>query len=263
MFIIKIGGNILDSPGRLRTFLVDFAQLHGPKVLVHGGGKIASSIGLKLGIEPVMVNGRRVTDAGSLDLVTMVYGGLINKKLVAQLQKYQCSAIGLTGADANLIKATKREIKEVDYGFAGDIAGSEDVNVVFLQSLLQQGITPVIAPLTHDGNGSMLNTNADTIASVLAIALSKSFDVKLMYCFEKRGVLANTDDDKSVIHHITPSIYEELKEKNVVNSGMLPKLDNAFSALNQGVKEVLIGEANTLLDLNKQVNFSGTTLSLK
>lgn len=262
MLIIKIGGNILDNPSRLSSFLADFAKLKGPKLLVHGGGKIASAIGEKLGITPVMVEGRRVTDAETLELVTMVYGGLVNKQVVARLQALGCNAIGMTGADANCIAATKRPVRNTDYGFAGDVAGPESINVQFLNTLLQAGLTPVLAPLTHDGNGSMLNTNADTIASVLAIALSAIYQVKLVYCFEKKGVLSNAADDESVISYIDHERYEQLKKKGVVTAGMVPKLDNAFAALQQGVQQVLIGEAESLLSIQYNSAYQGTTISL-
>jgi acetylglutamate kinase len=260
MYIIKIGGNVLDNPVRLQRFLIDFAQLSGPKLLVHGGGKIASTIGLQLGIQPAYVEGRRLTDADTLKLVAMVYAGLINKNVVAQLQALGCNAIGMTGADANAIPATKRPVKTVDYGFAGDIAGPETVNAQAIQALLQAGLTPVFAPLTHDGAGSLLNTNADTIASVLATALASHYPVKLVYCFEKKGVLADAADDDAVIAHIDQHRYEDLKEKGVVKDGMIPKLDNAFAALQQGVSAVLIGEAEALPSLSS--SFSGTTIEL-
>ena len=263
MLIVKIGGNILDNPERLRSFLVDFSKLQGPKLLVHGGGKIASAIGQRLGITPVMVDGRRVTDAETLELVTMVYGGLVNKTVVAQLQAQGCNAIGMTGADANAILATKRPVGEVDYGFAGDIAGNESINLSALDAILQAGLTPVFAPLTHDGKGSMLNTNADTIASVLATALATKYKVTLMYCFEKKGVLADAEDENSVIHFIGQQKYKELKETGVVTAGMIPKLDNAFSALNKGVSQVLIGEAESLLSIQDvNTTYTGTTISL-
>ena len=261
MYIIKIGGNVLDNPERLQRFLIDFAQLPGPKLLVHGGGKIASTIGLKLGIEPAYVEGRRLTAAETLQLVTMVYGGLINKNVVAQLQALGCNTIGMTGADANAIPATKRAVRTVDYGFAGDIAGPETVNATAIRALLSAGLTPVFAPLTHDGNGSLLNTNADTIASVLATALAPHYDVRLVYCFEKKGVLANAADDDSVISHIDENNYKELKENGTVTDGMIPKLDNAFAALRQGVKAVLIGEAEALASLASSGSFAGTSIT--
>lgn len=262
MLIIKIGGNVLDNPAKLSCFLADFAKLEGPKLLVHGGGKIASAFGQKLGITPVMVDGRRVTDAETLELVTMVYGGLVNKQVVAQLQALGCNAIGLTGADANSIAAIKRPVREVDFGFAGDVAGPESINVQALSMLLQAGLTPVFAPLTHDGKGSVLNTNADTIASVLATALAANYKVKLVYCFEKRGVLSDADNNDSVISEINYSKYQELKKAGIVTAGMVPKLDNAFAALNKGVHQVLIGIADSLLSIQDNGAYQGTTISL-
>lgn len=246
LFIIKVGGNIIDNEGYLQSFLADFASADVKKILVHGGGKIATKIGEKLGITPNYVNGRRITDAETIDLVTMVYGGLVNKQIVAKLQALNCNAIGLTGADANIIPAVKRPVKEIDYGFVGDIEkskiGSEKTKIV-----LDAGLTPVFAPLTHDGKGQMLNTNADTIASSLAVGLSAYYDVRLIYCFEKKGVLENVDDDNSVINLITKAKYEALKAGNKLFDGILPKIDNAFDAINAGVKEVLIGDAKDIL----------------
>ncbi len=253
----------MDNPVRLQRFLIDFAALPGPKLLVHGGGKIASTIGLQLGIQPQYVEGRRLTDAETLKLVTMVYAGLINKNVVAQLQALGCNAIGMTGADANAIPATKRPVTTVDYGFAGDVAGPETINATAIQALLQAGLTPVFAPLTHDGQGSLLNTNADTIAAVLATALSQHGEVKLVYCFEKKGVLADAADDASVIEHIDQYRYSALKADGVVKDGMIPKLDNAFAALRQGVHAVLIGEAEALPSLLATTGFTGTTIQLQ
>ena len=247
--IIKIGGNILDKPTQLQRFLSDFASLPGRRILVHGGGKIASTIGQELGIVPKYHEGRRITDAETLDLVTMVYGGLINKQVVAQLQALSCNAMGLTGADANAILASKRPVREIDYGFAGDVAGNRSINVEVLHGLLELGITPVFAPLTHDGNGSLLNTNADTIASVLATALAALYQVKLTYCFEKKGVLQDATDDDSVISQIDEAKFFKLKASGVVSAGMIPKLVNAFAALNKGVKAVQIGDASEINDI--------------
>jgi acetylglutamate kinase len=245
LFIIKIGGNVLDKPEALQSFLKSFAAIKEPKVLIHGGGKIATKLGEQLGIESNYVNGRRITDAQTIDLVTMVYGGLVNKKLVAALQALGCNAIGLTGADGNVMKAVKRPVKDIDYGFVGDIV-AEGVNTSLLEALLQQNTIPVFAPLTH-ANGSMLNTNADTIASVLAIALSKLYDVRLIFCFEKKGVLRNVDDADSVIRHLPKTLYEELLAQKAFADGILPKLENAYAAIHAGVKEVLIGEADDLV----------------
>ncbi|WP_299757211.1 acetylglutamate kinase [uncultured Pontibacter sp.] len=261
MIIVKIGGNILDNPERLQAFLVDFAQLPSPKLLVHGGGKIASAIGQRMGITPHMVEGRRITDAETLDLVTMVYGGLVNKQVVAKLQALGCNAIGMTGADANIIPAQKRPVKAIDYGFAGDVTGPESINVQALEVFLQAGLIPIFAPLTHDTKGSLLNTNADTIASVLATALAPKHKVQLVYCFEKKGVLQNAQDDDSVISAIDSEKFEKLKGKGVINAGMVPKMDNAFAALQQGVAQVLICQAEALTSINTN-HYSGTTLSL-
>lgn len=248
IFIVKIGGNVLDDEGSLRTFLRDFSMIREPKILIHGGGKIASRIGEKLGITSQYVNGRRITDARTRDLVTMVYGGLVNKQVVATLQQAGCNALGLTGADGNMISAVKRPVKETDYGFAGDIS-PENVNTTLLNFLLKQDIVPVFAPLTH-ADGNILNTNADTIASVLAIALSKFFEVRLIYCFEKKGVLRDVDNMDSVIHHLPKDLYQELLSKKALTDGILPKLENAYAAIQAGVKEVLIGEAG---DLKKNI----------
>ncbi|MFT2007540.1 acetylglutamate kinase [Pontibacter sp. 13R65] len=261
LHIIKIGGNILDSPAKLESFLLDFAALPEPKLLIHGGGKIASTIGKKLGIEPNMVEGRRITDAETLKLVTMVYAGLVNKNVVAQLQSMSCNAIGLTGADANIIPASKRPVKQIDYGFVGDVAGPETINATVLDTFLKSGLTPVCAPLTHDKVGNLLNTNADTIASVLATAMAHLYQVKLIYCFEKKGVLQDADNDESVISRINKKSYKQLKEDGIVTLGMIPKLDNAFAALDQGVSAVIIGDAaeiNTIVAGGE----AGTLISL-
>ena len=259
LFIIKIGGNVLDNPSALSSFLKDFASIKEPKILIHGGGKIATKIGDKLGIQSSYVNGRRITDAETLDVVTMVYGGLVNKQIVSTLQKLDCNAIGVTGADGNLIKAVKRPVKDIDYGFVGDI-NAEGVNTALLYFLLKQNTIPVFAPLTH-AEGSMLNTNADTIASVLAVALSKHFDVRLIFCFEKKGVLMDVNDLNSVIRHLPMKKYEDLLPQGVFADGILPKLENAYAAIQTGVKEVLIGEATDLLKNTGQVT-EGTLITL-
>lgn len=258
LFVIKIGGNVLDAESALKTFLEDFAEIKASKILIHGGGSIASKIGGKLGIESNYVKGRRITDAATLDLVTMVYGGLINKQIVARLQSLGCNAMGFTGADGNLIKGTQRPLVvenniTTDFGFVGDIT-QDGVNSSLLLSLLDQNIIPVFAPLIY-GNGTLLNTNADTIASVLSIALSKHFDVRLIYCFEKKGVLANVQDENSVIPLLDSSLYKKLSATGSFHDGILPKLENAFSAIQSGVKEVLIGDAGNLFQ-----NTSGNTI---
>jgi len=243
IYVIKIGGNVIDSPDATQQFLARFASIPEGKILVHGGGKIATQVAERLGVATQMVDGRRLTDAPMLDIVTMVYGGLVNKKLVAGLQAQRCNAIGLTGADAGVILARKRPVGEIDYGFAGDI---EQVNAVQLQAFLNQGLTPVIAPLTADTHGQILNTNADTMASATATALAQvgNATVILVYCFEKKGVLLDPSDDDSVITDIDQDKYVQLKADGIVSQGMIPKLDNAFAALQQGVKEVHIIHAD-------------------
>lgn len=259
LFIIKIGGNVLDNALALEAFLKDFAAIKEPKILIHGGGKIATNIGNQLGIESNYINGRRITDAATLDLVTMVYGGLVNKQIVAKLQQIGCNALGVTGADGNMIRATKRPVKDIDYGYVGDIK-PEGVNTALLYFLLKQNTIPVFAPLTHT-DGTMLNTNADTIASVLAVSLSKHFDVRLIFCFEKKGVLMDVNRHDSVIHHLPKSMYEELLPKKVFADGILPKLENAYAAIHAGVKEVLIGEAGDLTK-NTGRETEGTLITL-
>ena len=244
LFVIKIGGNVLDNAQALGKFLDDFAAVDGARILVHGGGAIATRIGEKLGLTPHYHNGRRITDAETLDLVTMVYGGLVNKQLVARLQTLGVNAIGLTGADGDLLPATKRKAAPVDFGFVGDVR-MEAVNVPLLNALLSLKAVPVLAPLTH-GEGSMLNTNADTIAASVAIALSKTFDVRLVYCFEKTGVLEDVNRPDSVIHSMNMARYRKLLEAGALHDGILPKLENAFDAISKGVSEVLIGDAADL-----------------
>lgn len=241
--IIKVGGKIVEEPETLHSLLADFAKVEGHKVLVHGGGRSATKIASQLGIESKMVNGRRVTDANMLNVVTMVYGGLVNKNIVAGLQALDINALGLTGADMNLIQSEKRPVADVDYGFVGDV---KVVNSALLASLIFQGIVPVLAPLTHDKQGHMLNTNADTIAGEAAKALAKHFDVTLMFCFEKKGVLMNESDDDSVISEIDREAFKEYVAKGVIQGGMIPKLENAFQAIDSGVKEVIITNASAI-----------------
>jgi len=243
--VIKVGGNIIDNEAKLAAFLEDFAALPGNKILVHGGGKIATEIGDKLGIQSNYVNGRRITDKETLDVVTMVYGGLVNKKIVAKLQQLGCNAIGLTGADGNIISAVKRPIGSVDYGYVGDVTG---VNASLINTLADAGFTLVMAPLTHN-DGVMLNTNADTIAQQTAKALAETARVQLVYFFEKKGVLMGADNEDEVINTIDKISYEELKANNIVSGGMLPKLDNAFEAIDAGVSKVIIGQAEELVEL--------------
>jgi|JI6StandDraft_1071083.scaffolds.fasta_scaffold04614_5 acetylglutamate kinase len=266
--VIKIGGNVIDNPESLQQFIADFSRVHGPKILVHGGGKIATKLAADLGIKSKMVEGRRITDGESLKVVTMVYAGLINKNIVAGLQSENCNAIGLSGADGNLIHAKRRPLKElfskeknetisVDYGFVGDLDESS-IDHRGLYKLLEAGFTPVFSAITHDGKGQLLNTNADTIASAISIAMSKEYETSLIFCFEKAGVLMDVEDDGSVIRSIDPHYYNELKLEGIINEGMIPKLDNAFEAIKKGLKEVWIGKADALPALNHE-NF-GTRL---
>jgi len=235
--VVKIGGNVVDDDEALLGVLNDFAGLAGKKILVHGGGKIADLICTRLGIVPVKREGRRLTDAATLEVVTMVYGGLINKKIVALLQARGCNALGLTGADLNIIRAHKRVKGAIDYGFAGDI---DEVQGETLMGLLGVADTLVLAPLTHDKKGQLLNTNADTIATVVAVALSGRYETRLVFCFEKKGVLSDPKDDNSVIGSINYAQYQEYKRTGVVYEGMIPKLDNAFGALEKGVSTVVL-----------------------
>lgn len=239
--IVKIGGNIIEDSAVLPEFLSLFAALANPKILVHGGGKRATALGDRLGIEAQMINGRRITDAASLELAVMVYAGLLNKGIVAGLQAHNCNALGLCGADGNAIYAHKRPVKEINFGFVGDIDG---VNAPFLSGLLKAGLTPVFCALTDDGNGQLLNTNADTIASEIAIGLSGDYDTTLYYCFEKQGVLRNLDEPGSVIREINTASYQQLLEAGTIAEGMLPKMENCFYALRRQVGRVCIGDMN-------------------
>ena len=250
LYIIKTGGNVIDDESSLHSFLKDFSLIGEKKILVHGGGKIATAIGAKLGIESNYIDGRRITDDATIDLVTMVYAGLVNKKIVAALQSLQCNAIGLTGADANVLPATKRPVKSIDYGWVGDV-NSTDINPAIWQLFLDNRIVPVVAPLTHDGHGHILNTNADTIAAVLSAGLSKLYHVKLVYCFEKKGVLQDVNDEQTFLAQLNAKAYRDLAKNKKLFAGILPKIDNAFDALNNGVQEVLIGNSGSLLQLVK------------
>lgn len=241
--LIKVGGKIVEEPDTLHALLRDFAAIEGRKLLVHGGGRSATKLAEQLGIPSRMVNGRRITDADTLRVVTMVYGGLVNKNIVAGLQARGVNALGLTGADMDVIRSVKRPVKEIDYGFVGDV---KQVNGDFLGSLIRKGVVPVMAPLTHDGEGHMLNTNADTIAGETAKALSGQFDVTLVYCFEKKGVLRDENDDESVIPQITPEEFKQYVAEGVIQGGMIPKLENSFEALNAGVTEVVITLASAI-----------------
>lgn len=241
--IIKVGGKIVEEPDTLAALIADFARIPGLKLLVHGGGRSATRLATQLGIEQKMVDGRRITDADTLRIVTMVYGGLVNKNIVTSLQAEGINAIGLTGADMDIIRSHRRPAGEIDYGFVGDV---DRVDAQAIARLLDAGLVPVIAPLSHDGHGSMLNTNADTIASEVARALALLFDTTLTFCFEKPGVLADENDDTSVIKKIDRATYQQLRDRNIIAGGMIPKLDNAFKALNSGVKEVIITKADAI-----------------
>ncbi len=254
--IIKIGGNIVDNEALLQPFLRTFAALAGAKILVHGGGKLATRLAEELNIPQQVIDGRRITSAETLKIVTMVYAGYINKNIVARLQSHECNAIGLTGADGNCIRAHKRAAGEIDYGFAGDV---DAVDASFFSRMLVEQIAPVVAPLTHDGKGQLLNTNADTIAQQVAQALSKHFQTTLVYCFEKEGVLTDTADEESVIQHITPDSYKTLRSGNIIFAGMIPKLDAAFAAVASGVARVVIGNGNKLDKLLEGT--SGTSIT--
>ncbi|MDR3350410.1 MAG: acetylglutamate kinase [Prevotellaceae bacterium] len=243
--VVKIGGNIIDHPAALHAFLQDFASLGSPKILVHGGGALATGMLEKTGVPVRMHEGRRITDEETLKICTMVYAGWINKTIVAQLQHAGCHALGLSGADANTVPAVKRPPAPVDFGFVGDVSAAQ-INAPALSLLLAHGLCPVFCAITHDGQGGLLNTNADTMASAIAAALSKTYRTKLLFCFEKAGVLANPDDEDAVIPEITPSYFAQLKEQKIISKGMLPKLENAFAALHAGVAEVHIKHAGNL-----------------
>ncbi len=253
--IVKIGGNVINNETVLNAFLKDFAALKGPKILVHGGGKRASEISSAMGLESKMINGRRVTDAATVEVVTMVYAGLLNKNITAQLQKYSCNAIGLSGVDANCILAHKRIVKDVDYGFAGDV---DAINSQFIHLLLQNNVTPVFCAITHDKNGQLLNTNADTIASEVAIGMSELYLTDLNFVFELKGVLKNIEDKNSVIKEINSKTYPKLVDKGIISDGMLPKLHNCFNALEKGVNKVKIGDVTLVKESIKLY----TTLTL-
>lgn len=242
--VIKVGGAVVEDEAQLTRLINDFAAIPGRKVLVHGGGRRATKVAAALGIESKMVDGRRITDADMLEVVTMVYGGLVNKNIVARLQAQGVNALGLTGADIDVIRSHKRPLKNgIDYGFVGDV---DRANGQMLSKLIEEGITPVMAPLTHDGNGNILNTNADTIAATTAMALAPFYDVTLVYCFEKPGVLSNPDDDSSVIANITRPLFNDLVANDTIAGGMIPKIENALDAIGKGVGRVLITKADAI-----------------
>ena len=255
--IIKIGGKAIEEAQELSAFLQDFANVAGPKILVHGGGRNASQMAQKLGLTPTIIEGRRVTDAAMLAVVVMVYAGQVNKSIVSTLQAYQCNALGFTGADANIIVAQQRNPHPIDYGFVGDII---QVNVAPLLGLLEQSIVPIIAPLTHDGQGNLLNTNADTMTARLAQALTDVYQVNVHYCFEKPGVLQDPQDDASWLPTLNPTQYAEMKARGIVADGMVPKLDNAFQTLQSGVQEVYIMHYRAVAHLTNKL--TGTRLCL-
>lgn len=252
--IIKVGGKIVENPESLNALLKDFAAVEGKKLLVHGGGRSATQMAARLGVETKMVDGRRITDEAMLEVVTMVYGGLVNKRIVAGLQALGVNAVGLTGADMNIVLSDKRKVSAVDYGWVGDV---KRVNAEAVATLIESGCCPVVAPLTHDGCGHMLNTNADTMAGEMAKAMAAHYDVTLMFCFEKPGVLADENDDSSLIPTITPAVLDDLKCRGVVSGGMIPKLDNAIACVSAGVESVVITQADRIAD-----PYAGTKICL-
>lgn len=257
--IFKIGGKVIDDDIELKIFLKDFARIPGKKILVHGGGKWVTEMCRRLGIEVKMTNGRRITDEKTLEVVTMILPGLANKKIVATLQKYECNALGLTGADGNTIIASRRPVKDgIDFGFVGDV---EKVNVKNLQEILNSGFVPIFTAMTHDKNGQLFNTNADTIAASLAVGLTKEYNVDLYYCFEKPGVLKDLSDENTLVSHINLGNYDDLKSEGVIHTGMLPKVDNAFNAINSGVNRVYICHYGDVKKLSDGVEEFGTQIS--
>ena len=241
--IIKVGGKIVEEEESLKQLLHNFSRIEGSKILVHGGGRSATKIAERLGIESKMIDGRRITDSETLQVVTMVYGGLVNKNIVAGLQALGVNALGLTGADMDIIRSDKRPVKDIDYGFVGDV---KNVKADVLKLLIDQNIVPIVAPLSHDGQGHMLNTNADTIAAETAQAMAKYYDVSLVYCFEKKGVLMDEHDDDSVISQLDKTSYQKYVQDGIIQGGMLPKLDNAFRSIEKGVSEVVITQASEI-----------------
>ena len=245
--VVKIGGNIIDNEAEMNSFLKDFATIKSPKILVHGGGKLATKLANQMGIEVKITNGRRITDADTLDIITMVYAGKINKNIVAKLQAETCNAVGFSGADGNSIISEKRPVKEINFGYVGDV---KKLNINILKLLIENNVTPVFCAISHDENGQLLNTNADTIASELAIGFAKNFKTELYYCFEKNGVLERIDDDDSIIESISTKTYKTLIEKGIIADGMLPKLNNCFHAIHNKVNKVCIGKPTMLFETN-------------
>jgi len=241
--IVKVGGKIVEEPDSLKKLLNDFSKIEGYKVLVHGGGRSATAVAERMGIESKMVNGRRITDLEMLKVVTMVYGGLVNKQIVAGLQALGVNGLGLSGCDLNYMRSVKRPVTDIDYGYVGDV---KEVNAGILVDLISKGVVPVLAPLTHDHSGNLLNTNADTIACEAAKALSTYFEVTLMYCFDKKGVLLNENDENSIILRLTPFLFKQYVSDNIIQGGMIPKLENSFDALKAGVRKVVITRADLI-----------------
>ena len=247
LIIIKVGGGILNDNRLFKNFLENFSKIKETKILIHGGGIIASNYMTRLGIPPKLINGRRITDEKTLDVVIMSYAGLINKKIISVLQKFKCKSLGLSGVDCNLIRAKRREVKEIDFGFVGDI---QEINTDFIEELIKLNITPVICSLSHDGNGQILNTNADTIASKIAVDLSKKYDVTLKYCLETDGVLTDKYNPKSLKKTINFKEFKVLVKQNIITDGMIPKIENCFIALKKGVKNIFIGNHNIIKNEN-------------
>ena len=240
--IVKVGGKVVENEASLKSLLEQFTKISSHKILVHGGGSIATKMAARLGVASKMIEGRRITDEPMLEVITMVYGGLVNKRIVAGLQAIGCNALGLTGADMNLISASKRPVSDIDFGFAGDV---EDVNSREIRLLIDENVVPVVAPITHDGNGNLLNTNADTIAAEMAVELSNYFNVHLIYCFDKKGVLLNPSDEDSIIFELDNELFKSYREAGIITAGMVPKLETGFQAKRNGVNEVLITSADS------------------
>lgn len=253
--VIKIGGSIIDDSKALNRFLIQFSKIEDPKILVHGGGKLATKLSNRMQVDVKMIEGRRITNSETLDIITMIYAGKINKGIVSKLQQHTCNVIGFTGADGNTIVSSIRPIKDIDYGFAGDI---KCINTQTLELLLNANITPVFCAITHDGKGQLLNTNADTIASELAMAFATKYKTELYYCFEKSGVLKDVNDESSVIESITKENYQTLLEQNIIIDGMLPKLDNCFHAIDRNVHKICIGKPEMLFNSS----FNHTTIQI-
>jgi len=261
LIVIKIGGNVIDNESALDAFLADLAVIDGHKILIHGGGKLATELSTKLGIETKMVDGRRITDKETIKVVTMTYAGFINKNIVAKLQAKGCASIGLSGVDACIIPAVKRPVKHTDYGWVGDIK-TDEININFICNIIESGLMPVIAPIACDNEGHLLNINADTVAQSFAIALSKKYKTSLVYCFEKNGVLADLGDETSAIPTIKLSDMDELKTNGTISKGMIPKTDNAGAAIKRGVETVVIGHASHIIQIAKKEKGYGTIIHI-